>query len=320
MSKLWAVTSYFNPAKYHRRLENYQTFRRHLNIPLVTVELAQDGQMELHNGDADVLVQVTGGDVLWQKERLLNLALTALPADCEAVAWLDCDILFEMPDWGERALKALDGADLVQLFQDRCDLSPEASQLYARDMPVPPPKADRTESIAYHWSTGRGSVEDLGNITGETANGGTPGLAWVIRRDLLERHGFYDACICGGGDRAIIGAVVDRYDLVARALHWDQDCLEHYSQWARAFTRSTQGSLGYIEGTISHLWHGALADRAYAARHRRVLELGFDPFADIAIDDSGAWRWNSDKPELQRFVKEYFQSRREDGAAAGLSA
>ena len=37
---LWAITSYFNPAGYRRRLANFKTFRKHLQLPLVAVELA----------------------------------------------------------------------------------------------------------------------------------------------------------------------------------------------------------------------------------------------------------------------------------------
>lgn len=233
---------------------------------------------------------------------------------------MDCDILFELPDLGERALQALDRSDVVQPFRDRRDLSAAASRLPALDEAVPlQPVPCGSQSMAYRWSGDRGSIEDLGDVTRETANGGTPGLAWVARREILEKHNFYDACIIGGGDRAILGAVVGRYDLVARALQWNQECLDHYAQWALSFTKSARGRLGYIEGSIYHLWHGALAGRGYVSRHRRLLELGFDPFTDIAIDDCGAWRWNSDKPDLHRFVKGYFQTRQEDGATGTLS-
>src|SRR5262245_37018879 len=68
---LWAITSYFNPARYRRKLQNYRVFRERLAVPLVTAELAFDG-FDLDAGDAEVLVRVRGGDVLWQKERLLN--------------------------------------------------------------------------------------------------------------------------------------------------------------------------------------------------------------------------------------------------------
>jgi len=72
---LWAITCYFNPAGYRRKLANYRLFRQHLVIPLVAVEMGYGHDFELTNDDPDIMVQLRGGDVLWQKERLLNLAL-----------------------------------------------------------------------------------------------------------------------------------------------------------------------------------------------------------------------------------------------------
>src|SRR5450759_1082712 len=72
---LWAITSYFNPVGYRRRLSNFRIFRERLKVPLVVVELTYGSDFELQEQDADILIQLRGGAVLWQKERLLNLAL-----------------------------------------------------------------------------------------------------------------------------------------------------------------------------------------------------------------------------------------------------
>jgi hypothetical protein len=96
---MWAITSYFNPLGYRTRLANYRTFRQHLGLPLLTVEQGRGGRFDLDERDATVLLQVPSGDVMWQKERLLNLALGALPPECETVVWLDSDILFDGDDW-----------------------------------------------------------------------------------------------------------------------------------------------------------------------------------------------------------------------------
>jgi hypothetical protein len=53
----WAITCYFNPAGYRRRLENYRTFRQRLKVPLVAVELSFGEEFQLASGDADILVQ-----------------------------------------------------------------------------------------------------------------------------------------------------------------------------------------------------------------------------------------------------------------------
>ncbi len=74
---LWAITSFFNPAGYKNRLSNYHRFRSRLNVPLVAVELSFTGRFELRDSDAEILIQISGADVMWQKERLLNIALGA---------------------------------------------------------------------------------------------------------------------------------------------------------------------------------------------------------------------------------------------------
>ena len=80
-----------------------QAFRSNLGVPLVTIELSFDGAFELEKGDAEILIQISGGAVVWQKERLLNLALKAVPSEVVKIAWLDCDLIIERPDWVDEA-------------------------------------------------------------------------------------------------------------------------------------------------------------------------------------------------------------------------
>jgi hypothetical protein len=113
---LWGITCYFNPAGYRRRLANYRVFRERLGVPLVAIELAYGPHFELNHNDAEILVQLRGRDILWQKERLLNVALQKLPSSCRKVVWLDCDVVFEANDWAERTSLLLDRFMLVQPF------------------------------------------------------------------------------------------------------------------------------------------------------------------------------------------------------------
>jgi len=91
---VWAITTYFDPLSSGNRLKGYREFRRSLGVPLITVELSYREGFDLGPGDADHLIQLRGGSVPWQKERLLNNALRALPAYCDSVAWIDCDLVF----------------------------------------------------------------------------------------------------------------------------------------------------------------------------------------------------------------------------------
>lgn len=83
---LIAITAFFNPTRSRRRLGNFRTFRAALRVPLIAVELSYGADYELGDADAEVLIRRRGRDVLWQKERLLNLALEHVPSGTRAVA------------------------------------------------------------------------------------------------------------------------------------------------------------------------------------------------------------------------------------------
>lgn len=66
------VTAFFNPCGYANLRRNYSEFRRHLGVPLRTIELSFNGTFEISDA-----LHVNGGpaNLLWQKERLLNLVV-----------------------------------------------------------------------------------------------------------------------------------------------------------------------------------------------------------------------------------------------------
>ena len=104
MSSFWLITTYFNPLGWRSRRENYDIFRRHLDARLLTVSWSPDGDHELEVSDPDLLIRVDGGDLMWQKERLINIGLSHLPDDCNLVGWVDCDILSQDPLWQQQAI------------------------------------------------------------------------------------------------------------------------------------------------------------------------------------------------------------------------
>lgn len=127
MSSLWLITTYFNPLGWQSRRRNYQTFRRHLGANLLTVEWSPSGDFSLNDEDADRLVRVSGGDLMWQKERLINVGLAHLPDDCELVGWVDCDILFDDPYWAQQTRTLLMDHEVVQMFSTVEYLEPSHS-------------------------------------------------------------------------------------------------------------------------------------------------------------------------------------------------
>jgi hypothetical protein len=309
-ASMWALTSYYNPVRYRRRRENYRAFRRHLDLPLITVEMEPDGRFELVPGDANILVQIPCGDVMWQKERLLNVALNVVPAACRKIAWIDCDVIFTTANWVERASDLLDVYPLVQLFGAVHYLPPNADPT---DIGGVGPELTRP-SIAQAVASGSpdpGRGLDEGGVNGMGAL--ASGFAWAARRDLLERHRFYDACIIGGGDTAMVAAALGSPERAISRLAMTESQTRHYLPWARSFGLDVAGNVSAVGANIYHLWHGALANRRRRVRNQELATFGFDPFLDIEAASDGAWCWASNKPAMHRFLRDYFLSRREDG-------
>ena len=311
-SPTWAITSYFDRNGSARRLQNFREFRRNLRLPLLAVELSYDNSFDLDPSDAELLIRVHGSDVLWQKERLLNLALAQLPSSCDTVAWLDCDIVFLRPDWASEARLRLEDYALVQPFEIFYHLPREVTPSEYR----PGSLEDGYYSFAHHLSKGLVPT-DVFRIPGSSQKYRyAPGLAWVARRELLQKHGLYDAMIIGGNDKALVSSAYGRFAEFAAGLGLLSQHHRHYCAWAVPFYEAVRSRIGYVGGDILHLWHGNVQNRMYGAKEIALSNFLFDPEIDIALNRHGVWSWNSNKPELHAYLRRYFENREREAAIA----
>ncbi|MFQ6027587.1 MAG: hypothetical protein ACE5Q6_08850 [Dehalococcoidia bacterium] len=276
--------------------------------------MAYGDTFELGASDATKLIQLRSDQVMWQKERLLNVALLALPPECKKVAWVDCDILFERDDWPQLADQALDQAAFVQCFSQVHHLN--------RTADVSQPLSNQTyfsrESMGARYLAEGAGIAEWDSYSASLRAQGLAwdvslGHAWAMRLQDLRRVGFYDALILGGGDGALTHAALGRFQPMIDRLELNAHQTKHYLQWAEQFHRMVKESMSAIPGDIYHLWHGELRNRNNGTRHSILPSHNFDPNRDIAISENGCWRWNSDKPDLHDAVRAYFQSRNEDG-------
>jgi hypothetical protein len=311
---LWAITCYFNPVGFKRRPSNYRIFRANLAVPLVTVELSFDGRFELTDDDADILIQLSGGAVLWQKERLLNIAIQSVPQNAKNIAWLDCDVIFERPDWMHEAEQKLGEANVVQLYSELVDLGPDGYRANVQHQDVRQTRPCIVSAI------NSGGLEQLDAGVESGKNVRQPfsfGMAWAARRKIIEGHGLYDAMIVGGGDRAMVHAMYGQFEVPL--LHLNNPRQEHYLRWARGYHREVAGKIGSVPGRIFHLWHGKFLNRNSRGRQRLLAGFDHNPDLDLRIGPNGAWHWARPRPDLEDFLRKYFLSRAEDEEMGALS-
>jgi hypothetical protein len=305
---MWALTTYFNPIRYKRRLSNYRIFRSNLHIPLVTVELSFDGQFELTKNDADVLIQLSGGAVLWQKERLLNIAIKSVPSDVKNIAWLDCDILFERNDWVEEAERQLNERyNIIQLFSKAIYLNKEdTGELLCNYNSYP-----AVPGLVALYN--KNNILPLDKLAVSTQGDliYNPGFAWAARTEIFAKHGFYDLAIIGAGDLYMANSIFGTMNSIIKLHSLNNARSKSYLNWGRPFHRTVANKVGYISGEIYHLWHGDTKNRNYKDRFK--ILANFNPQADVYIGDNGVWHWTKPNTTLAEQLRAHFLNRREDG-------
>lgn len=299
VGNLAAVTAYFNPQHSTRRRENWFRFAEHLadqGIYLLTVEGVREGDSQDLPG-VHAVKAVPFRDVLWQKERLLNVGIESLGPEVDAVAWLDADVIFERDDLREAILRELCEWPVIQ-----------------------PWAICRMSDGNRGWQKWRG-VETRIPSVGATATLGRwdslsthPGFAWAARRDVLQAiGGLYDRHVLGGGDTAMtLGFFGDAKGHIETFL---PTMLAHWKGWADVAHSVVAGRLGYVRGNITHLYHGSLENRRYVGRWKALSTRGYDPERHTRISESGALEWTDEAPpELREWCEDYLLNQRNEDA------
>ena len=301
---LWAITCYFNPARFTTKRKNFDLFIHSLrksNLNHLVVECAfADAAFDLP--PSANLLQIRAKDVMWQKERLLNLAITHLPPACTKVAWIDCDVLFANPNWATDATQLLDIYPIVQLFEEVIRLP--------RDQTAYTGQGDRWPAFAAVYTKHPNLM-----LAGDFARHGHTGFAWAARRDLLDRHQLYDACISGSGDHMMAHAFCGDWSspCMHRILGHNTPLQSHFIAWCKSLYKDVRAKVTATPGTLLHLWHGQTENRRYVLRNQQLANFNFNPTTDLRIGESGAWKWNSEKPALHQWAIDYYPTRKEDG-------
>lgn len=300
MGKFAAIAPYFNPLGWKSRLRNYHQFAAAMlatsGVELWTIEAAVGEQpFELPAGPRTI--QLRSRDMLWQKERMINLAVKRLPPEVDYVAWLDCDLLFQNPKWAEQAVDLLGRHAIIQLFESVTALGPDG----------------QPQKWLAHNPSGAGSVA--------ARNGqrlGRPGGAWAARRKLMEQVGLPDVLISGSGDVPVAYAALRKSSAdYHRLLSADESIL--LARWERKFAAAygEDGSTGFVPGVVVHLWHGSRENRRYGDRQKVLKENGFSPPRDLVAAPSGLWEWSgAASPVIRAALEDYFRGRNEDEGEA----
>jgi len=319
------VCCYFNPCGYRARLQNFRRFyegMRKAPIPLLTVELAFGDDPHQLGDEFGEVMRVRSPDVMWQKERLINLGIERLlERGYEKIAWLDADVAFEHPgEWPWLVADELERSKVCQVFSHV-----------------------RIEEASGSARAGISSVkyfDDEGELLQQTASLpsrarplgqpiGMSGYGWAARAEVLREAPLYDSAVVGGGDKLILAGslgMADRWrrevvGLTRSPLRRCTHCghrgmsrlyTNHFRAWGRSWDAAVHGRVGFVDQSIRTFYHGEATRRLYVERRDILLRHEYCPSSDLALSEDGTWRWASNKPGLHDEVRSYFAERKED--------
>lgn len=285
------ITCHFNWAGFKRPVQNLQRFLRQMQrdkIPVYGVEVQIPGVPFATEGNKNWLhLHAGSNNILFQKEALLNLAASRLPAHFTKIAWVDADLWFEEPDWLGRTSAVLENSKICQPF----------GQAW--------------------WTNKDGSVA-LGKppavIVGINKGVGHPGFAWAARRSFFtEVGGLYALSPVGSGDSVLATVLLNQNPTNDGLMFGVGVNHTEYNRWSlRVIDWLRDSKPAFVPGAIWHEWHGDREDRKYVSRREMLRD--FDCCKHLRIGADGLIQWRDGAPQdLITAVREYFTSRKEDG-------
>lgn len=290
---LAVITCHFNFCGYNKPKASLLRFLRQMStagIPVYGAEafLDKPATSGIHGWTQ---IKAHEANILWQKERLLNLAERLVPAEFDKIAWIDPDVWFDNPRWHEQCDKMLDSFNVVQPFSFASWTGPDGAVCMRKPSMLAHGRPDPMTSHA--------------------------GLAMAARRGLWkEARGLYELCVAGSGDVAMACAFLgsklplDHMKILgggpsSRAL---------YSQWADLASKWAGGKTAACPGSVIHEWHGP---RNHASKHDCIREL--DAARHLGFTASKLLGFTASAPqELKQGVAKLFEDRAEDGSPAKI--
>jgi hypothetical protein len=280
MAGLAAVAAWWNPSGSEERWRAHQTFKK--------------------RWPADIPLHVNpafGTAPVWQKERLLNQAIAAIPSNIDRVIWCDADILIDSPTWAADISAALDKWPVIQPWTEATFQGPAGE-------PIAGPMGNETVPSVPFANDCRLA---LATATGETASpsglpaNAWPGFCWAARRDVLESiGGLYEYDLSGPNDVLMSLAFYGDFDNFF-LMRYNGEFKRHFQPWATRAFEAVAGRVGYVPATLTHLWHGPFDGRRYLERTVRLYEAGYDPARHLVTAIDGTLALTDDcPPEVRR--------------------
>lgn len=308
--KLYVVAVISNGVRYKSRYSLFKQFEKEMlanpDVVLFTVEAAfGDRPHEVTDSSNPHHVQLRTWDEVWHKENMINIGVQHVIRQypkASYIAWIDTDVRFQRGDWAIETLHQLQHHQVVQMWSHAVDLGPNAEALATHHSFI----KQYTSGAPYCYGGKKASYNTHWH----------PGYAWAMRVEAWHHlGGLIETAILGAGDNHMAHALVGMLDFTCdKKLH--SSYFKHLNIWAERAERWIRRDVGFVQGTLTHYWHGKKKDRGYHDRWQILVNHQFDPDQDLKRDGQGLLqlvdRGDVRSIKFRDDIRKYFRSRNED--------
>ena len=301
--KLYVITTIFNPIGYNSRYTLYNKFKKYIEYSgaeLVTIELifGDEKEFAVTSYDNPLNIQLRVGQALWHKENLINIAVEHLPKDAKYIAWIDADVTFTNTDWVQDTISELKKHEFIQMFTHAYDLN-KNHEVFQTHI-----------GFIYAFNE-KLFIDDTLTVAHEGIKGnGHPGYAWASTLDGFKKvGGLIDFAILGSADNNMAFAMVGDVHK-STGSHTSKGYTDKLIEWQNKFTSNIK-SVGYLNSSLMHYWHGSKKNRGYQWRWKILIDNDYNPQTDLIKNNDGLILLKN-KPQMVEQIFDYFKSRAED--------
>jgi hypothetical protein len=275
------ITTYFNFTNSTRIKENYIKFRKCFPYKIHTAEIS------LHNQnffvEDSIKFKATINNIVWQKERLLNVLIDSLPNTTDIIVWVDADVVFYNNDLLKDIDITLQKYAVAQCFEKVYEHSKNSTH----------------NNISF--------AKD--HLSKDKQDWPAVGFSWAMRSNVIS-DGLFDKDILGNNDSLQLIAWLGWWDH-QQVLVLPPHLRKKYLLWAIKNHENVQGSIGCIKGSIEHLYHGNAKNRQYWNKNKILQKHRYNPDTDININ-KGLIELVPKKTQLRKDIYKYFIDRKDD--------
>lgn len=279
------ILVYYNFTHSIRIMQNILLVKHTLekaNIPVFISEIVYKNSDFLFEENKNIF-QYRTNSYMFYKENLINITESKLPEEFKKIIIMDCDLIFDNPDWYEIISNTLNNYTICQGFENAYWLTPE-----------------------YFVGTHKKSIV----IRKDTKPLHT-GFIWCFRREWIKEHKLNDLCLVGGGDMILFFSLYNE-NLPLRFRYIESIHENYKNKIKNTFT------VGYAKLNVFHLHHGFISNRQYVNRYEIINNFISQKKANNILDlvymnSDGIYEWKEVyREEINKKVLEYFSSRNDD--------